>query len=158
MTATAPSSHPRSRPRQIGPARYVAASCAVGVAFVLLDAILNANPIAQGAYAAFAPLARSELVLLPAVTIDVVYGFVLCAVFVGVQGGLPGRTPLSKGVSFGLLVWFFRVIMGAAAQWVMFDIPAVTVAYSVGAGLVEMLVIGVLVGLLTLPEVRAGGD
>ena len=59
---------------------------------------------------------------------------------------------LVKGLSFGLLVWFFRVAMQAASQWMMFTIPVNTVLYSLTAGLTEMLVLGVLYGLTLKPS------
>jgi hypothetical protein len=45
------------------------------------------------------------------------------------------------------LAWLFRVVMSAASQWVMFNVPAQALLYSVGAGLGEMLILGVLYGL-----------
>ena len=140
------------QPTRIRPTRYVTASLSVGFAFVVLDAALNANPLAQAAYAPFAPIARLELDFLPALAIDVAYGFVMCAIFMGLQHALPGSTPVRKGLTYGLLVWFFRVFMNAATQWFMFAIPAMTVAYSLGAGLLEMVLIGGMVGILTSPR------
>ncbi len=37
--------------------------------------------------------------------------------------------------------------MQAASQWMMFAIPAATLAYSLVLGLLEMLILGVLLGL-----------
>ena len=38
--------------------RRIVVSLAAGVAFLLLDAILNANPVAQHVYAAYRPIAQ----------------------------------------------------------------------------------------------------
>ena len=48
-----------------------------------------------------------------------------------------------KAVSFACLAWFFRVVMYAASQWVMFNVPAQALLYSMGAGLSEMAGLGV---------------
>ncbi len=134
--------------------RYVAASITVGVAFVVLDAVVNANPLAQQAYAVFAPIVRPGINVIPAIAIDLAYGFALSAVFVALYRGLPGGNRLLKGLSFGLLLWFLRVVMSAAGQWVMFTIPETTVTYTLASGLLEMLVLGVLLGLLSGTESR----
>ena len=57
-----------------------------------------------------------------------------------------------KGISFAVLVWFFRVVMGVASQWMMFNVPTEALVYSLVTGLGEMLVLGMLYGLtLRLP-------
>lgn len=63
----------------------------------------------------------------------------------------PGESGLAKGVSFALRVWFFRMAMYVASQWVMFDIPVNALIYSLLAGLAEMLMLGVLYGLTLKP-------
>lgn len=132
--------------------RYIGGSIFVGLAFVLLDAVVNANPLAQDAYAPFAPIVRHEIDILPASAIDLAYGFALCAIFIVLYRGLPGDIAVVKGLTFGLLLWFLRVVMNAAGQWILFAIPATTVGYSVAAGLLEMLLLGVLVGVLVRPQ------
>ena len=54
---------------------------------------------------------------------------------------------LVKGLSFGLLVWFLRVAMQAASQWMMFTIPTNTLLYTLAVGIAEMLVLGLFYGL-----------
>ena len=87
-------SHSSSRQARIGLVRYLTASLFVGVTFVILDALLNANPVAQAAYAPLASVARREINVLAGVAIDLVYGFVLCAIFIWIQGPLPGNSTL----------------------------------------------------------------
>ena len=52
-----------------------------------------------------------------------------------------------KGISFALMVWFFRVVMSVASQWMMFKVPVKALVYTLLAGLGEMLVLGILYGL-----------
>ena len=66
---------------------------------------------------------------------------------------LPGELGIMKGVSYGLMVWFFRVLMTAASQWMTFVIPVRSLLYTAIAGLGEMLVLGMLYGLTLRPSI-----
>jgi hypothetical protein len=127
--------------------RYIIVSVVSGILFSILDGVINANPLAQRLYAVYKPIARTSLNPTAGIVIDLFYGFVMAGVFLLLYHSLPGATGLVKGVSFALLVWFFRVVMSAASQWVMFNVPAQALLYSLGAGLGEMLILGVLYGL-----------
>lgn len=75
----------------------------------------------------------------------------LCAIFRRFYAVLPGAAPLLKGISYGLLVWFFRVVMNAASQWMVLTMPGLTAAYTLAAGLLEMLILGGLLALIAGP-------
>ena len=64
---------------------------------------------------------------------------------------MSGEAGLAKGMSFALLVWFFRVVMSAVSQWMIFELPARAVLYTLLTGLAEMLVLGALFGLTLNP-------
>ena len=132
---------------------YVVVSLVSGILFGILDGVINANPFAQRLYAVYKPIARTSLNPLPGIVIDLVYGFIMAGVFLLLYSSLPGETGLLKGVTFGVLVWFFRVVMSAASQWVMFNIPVGALLYSLLAGLGEMLMLGVLYGLTLKPAI-----
>ena len=85
------------------------------------------------------------------IVIDLVYGFVLAGVFLLLRQSLPGQSGLVKGLSFGLLVWFFRVVMSAASSWIMFNVPARALLYTLATGLAEMLILGMVYGLALTP-------
>lgn len=126
---------------------YVIVAVASGIAFGVMDALINANPMAQRLFEVYRPIARTSLNPVAGVMIDLFYGFAMAGLFVVLLDGLPGATGLMKGVSFALIAWFFRVLMSVASQWMMFRIPGRTLAYSLTTGLAEMLVLGVLYGL-----------
>ena len=46
----------------------------------------------------------------------------LAGLFLLLHKSLPGASGWMKGLSFGLLAWFFRVLMNAASQWIMFRV------------------------------------
>ncbi|MBN2129637.1 MAG: hypothetical protein JW741_09075 [Sedimentisphaerales bacterium] len=132
--------------------RYIVVSVASGVLFGVMDGLINANPLARRLYAVYEPLARKSINIPAGFAIDLVYGFALAGIFLLLYASLPGPSPLAKGLSFGLLVWFFRVAMQAASQWMMFTIPTNTLLYTLATGLAEMLVLGLLYGLTLKPS------
>jgi hypothetical protein len=131
--------------------RYLIISVVSGVLFGILDGVINGNPVAQRLYAVYRPMARAAINIKAGIAIDLAYGFIMAGVFLLLYQSLPGAGGLGKGASFGLLVWFFRVVMSAASQWVMFKVTAGAVAYSLATGLGEMLILGALYGLTLKP-------
>jgi hypothetical protein len=132
---------------------YIIVSLASGILFGILDGVINANPLAQRLYKVFKPIAKTSINPVSGIVIDLVFGFIMAGVFLLLYTSLPGATGFVKGVSFALRVWFFRVVMYAASQWVMFNVPVKTLLYSIVAGLGEMLILGVLYGLTLKPTV-----
>jgi len=123
-------------------ATYLLVGLASGVLFIVLDGLLNANPIAQRLNAPYRPIARDRLMLVPAIVIDLLLGLVMAAIFLYLYGSFPSSPVAGAAISFGLLAWFFRVLMNALSQWVMFNVPVKTHLYAVAAGLLEMLALG----------------
>ncbi len=131
--------------------RYVIVSIAGGILFGFLDGLINANPVAQRLYDVYKPIAKTSLNFGAGIAIDLAYGFILAAVFLLFYTSLPGGTGIAKGLSFAVLIWFFRVVMSVASTWMMYTVPARTLVYTLFAGLVEMLVLGILYGLTLRP-------
>ena len=126
---------------------YVLISLVSRILFAVMDGLINANPLAVGLYAVYSPIARQEINRAAGIIIDLIFGFAMAGAFLLLYNGLPGDHGIVKGLAFGLILWFFRVVMSAASQWMMFTVPIKSTLYTVAAGLVEMLVIGVLYGL-----------
>ncbi len=130
---------------------YIIVSIVGGLVFGFLDGLININPLAQRYYAVFKPIAKTSVNVPAGILIDLVYGFALAAIFLLLYPSLPGEIGLIKGLSFAVLVWFFRVVMYVASQWMMFRVPIGGLVYSLLAGLGEMGVLGVLFGLALSP-------
>lgn len=128
--------------------RLLIVGVVAGVAFLVLDGVINANPMAQRLYAAYRPIARPSVNALAGSAVDLVYGVILTALFTLLRGSLPGGSNLAKAVSFGLIVWFFRVCMRVVGEWVITVVPAEAHAYTLAAGLVQTLVVAVIIALL----------
>jgi len=131
--------------------RYVVVSLVSGILFGVLDGLINANPFAQRLYAVYQPIAKTSFNPVTGIAIDILYGFVLAGLFLVLYNSLPGEAGLVKGISFALMVWFLRVMMYVASQWMMFDVPVAALLYTLVAGLGEMLILGILYGLALKP-------
>ena len=130
---------------------YIIVSLISGVLFGLLDGLINANPIAVKLYEVYRPIAKTSVNFIAGMIIDLAYGLILAGLFLLLYPSLPGGSGLAKGVSYALLVWFFRVVMSVASQWMMYNVPLKTLLYTLLAGLGEMLILGILYGLALRP-------
>lgn len=127
--------------------RYLAVSIFSGILLGVLDGIINANPYAQRLFEVYKPIAKNSVNIILGFGIDFLYGFVMAGMFLLLYKSLPGETALLKGLSFGLIVSFFSVLMHVFSQLVMYKVPANTLTYIFLTGLAEMLIIGLLFGL-----------
>ncbi len=127
--------------------RYIVVGLVSGLLFGILDGVINGNPLARRLLVVYEPIARTSVNVPAGVMIDLSFGFALAGIFGLVSRSLPGASGLVKGLSFGLGLWFLRVVMSAASTWMMFDVPGTTIAYSLATGLAEMLALGILYGV-----------
>jgi hypothetical protein len=116
-----------------------------------MDGLINANPLAQRLYKVFEPIARKSMNIAVGIAIDLAFGFAMAGIFLVLSGSLPGQIGALKGLVFGLIVWFFRVVMQVASQGMMFTVPAGTLLYTLMCGLAEMLALGLLYGMALTP-------
>ncbi len=130
---------------------YIILSIVSGILFVVMDGLINANPLAQRLHKAYKPITKTSMNIPAGITIDLVYGFVMAGIFLLLYTSLPGEIGLVKGISFAFLAWFFRGVMHVASQWMMFNVPIRALLYTLVAGLGEMLVLGILYGLTLRP-------
>lgn len=131
--------------------RYVVVSVVSGILFGALDGVVNSNSLAQRLYEVYRPIAKTSVNVPAGMVIDLIYGFVMAGVFLLLYESLPGEANFVKGVSFAFLVWFFRVVMGVAGQWMTFNVPGGALLYTLVAGLGEMIILGILYGLTLRP-------
>ena len=130
---------------------YIVISLVSGILFGIMDGLINANTLARRLFEVYQPIACTSLNVVAGILIDIVYGFILAAIFLVLYQSLPGQSGILKGLSFAVLVWFFRVVMQAASTWMMYRVPGTTIGYSLIAGLIEMMILGVLFGVTLKP-------
>lgn len=124
----------------------------VGVAFIILDAALHANPIGSNALAFYKPIARKQFLMPVGIAADVLSGLVMVFFFALLYPSFPTSSGIVKGIVFGLMVSFFRVVMNAAASYAMFQMPTGAFLYTLISGILEMSALGFLSGLLYKPK------
>jgi hypothetical protein len=78
---------------------------------------------------------------------ELVNGFLLALIYAVIHTGLPGDGWL-KGVSYGLIVWALRVVMWAFSTYMMTDLAPVTIGITVGTGLIEVLILGIVIAVV----------
>jgi len=132
-------------------AKYIIVSVISGILFGVMDGLISANPFTQKLLKIYQPIAKTSINAPAGMVIDLIYGFILAGLFLLLYQSLPGQTGLLKGLSFAAIAWFFRVAMSVASSWMMFNLPASTLVYSLLTGLGEMLVLGILFGLTLKP-------
>ena len=131
---------------------YIIVGIISGVLFGVLDGLINVNPLAQSLYEVYKPIAKTSINAPAGITIDLIFGLVMAGAFLLLYQSLPGEVGWVKGISFAILIWFFRVVMYVASQWVMFNVPVSAVLYTLITGLAEMQILGILYGLTLKPS------
>ncbi len=130
--------------------RVLTTGIGVGIVFAVLDGLANANPVAQRLYSVYRPISRQSINAPLGLLFDIISGVVMAMLFGALAPALPGG-PISKGLAFGVIAWFFRVAMGVAAQAVMFNIPVSALIYFLFSGFAEMVILGSLCGVALRP-------
>ena len=75
---------------------------------------------------------------------ELINGFLLALIYAVIHTGLPGRG-WTKGLSYGLIVWALRVLMWAFSTYMMTDLAPATIGITVGTGLIEVLILGIVI-------------
>ena len=132
--------------------RYLIVSILSGVVFGILDGLINVNPFVQNLFSVFQPIAKSSVNAPVGVAIDLIYGFIMAGIFLILFQSIPGNSGWIKGLTYGLFIWFFRVIMYVITTWMMFNVPLTILFYMLITGLGEMLIIGLIYGVFLKPK------
>jgi hypothetical protein len=136
---------------ELGMISYIIVSFVSGLLFGVLDSLINANPFAHRLHEVYKPIAKTSINVPIGVVIDLVYGFIMAGIFLLLYRSLPGEIGLVKGISFAFLLWFFRIVMSVASNWMMFKVPFRTLLYALLTGLGEMLILGIIYGFFLEP-------
>jgi hypothetical protein len=128
--------------------RFIIAAIATGLLFGILDGLINGNPFALKLMECYKPIAKNTINIPAGLLIDLFYGFMISGIFIVILPVLPTNSGIIKGMTYGLGMWFFRVLMGVVSNWMMFNIPVETLLYLLFAGLFEMIILGIFNGYL----------
>ena len=128
--------------------RFIIAAFLTGFLFVVMNGLINGNPYAVKLLECFKPISRQNINVPIGVLVDLLYGFSISGLFIIILPVLPSTNGIVKGITFGVGLWFFKVVMGVISYWMMFNIPGETLIYLLFTGLIEMMILGVLNGLI----------
>jgi hypothetical protein len=128
--------------------RFIITAIATGLLFGIMDGLLNGNPFALKLMECYKPIAKNTINIPAGLLIDLFYGFMISGIFILILPVLPTNNGIIKGLSYGLGMWFFRVLMAVVSNWMMFNIPVETLLYLLFAGLLEMIILGIFNGLI----------
>jgi hypothetical protein len=130
--------------------RLLVAGIAASILFLVLDAVLGMVGGLVGARVfGLSPQGPSQIQskMVYGLVFEFINGFMLAVIYAVIHLSLPGQG-WAKGISFGFLVWGLRVVMWAFSTYMMFDVPAVSIAITTLTGLIEVLVLGVAIAVI----------
>ena len=128
--------------------RFIITAILTGLLFGIMDGLINGNPYAVKLMEYYKPIAKPCINISIGLLIDLFYGFIITGIFIFILPVLPTEFGIIKGITYGLGIWFFRVLMGVISNWMMFTIPGKTLIYILLTGLIEMVILGILNGLM----------
>ena len=129
-------------------ARFIITAILTGLLFGIMDGLLNGNPYAVKLMECYKPIAKHTINVPMGLLIDLFYGFVISGIYLILRPSLPTEIGIVKGLTYGLGMWFFRVLMGAVSNWMMFNVPVKTLVYVLFAGFMEMIILGIINGIM----------
>lgn len=128
--------------------QFIIASIATGLLFGIMDGLINGNPYAVKLMECYKPIAKHIINIPIGLLIDLLYGFIISGIFMILIQVLPTEYGIVKGITYGIGMWFFRVAMNVISSWMMFTVPGKTLIYMIITGLIEMIILGILNGLI----------
>jgi hypothetical protein len=78
---------------------------------------------------------------------ELINGFMLAVIYAVIHPSLPGWG-WKKGISYGLMVWGLRVVMGAFSTYMMTDMAPVSIVINVVTGLIEVLILCIVIAVI----------
>jgi hypothetical protein len=80
------------------------------------------------------------------ILLDISYGIILAGLFNLIYMSMPGKGVV-RGIAFGLIIWFFKVVMAMGSIRVMFNVSDKILVYWTCTGLLEFLMVGMVLGI-----------
>jgi hypothetical protein len=130
--------------------RLLVAGIVASVLFLVLDAVLGMAGGFVGAQVFGLPFEQPsgiEAKMKFGLIFELINGFMLAVIYAVIHPSLPGRG-WKKGISYGLLVWGLRVVMGAFSTHMMTDMSPILIAITVVTGLFEVLILCIVIAAI----------
>jgi hypothetical protein len=130
--------------------RLVVAGIVASVLFLVLDMGLGTAGGLIGAQVFGLPVEQPpgfEAKVKFGLIFELINGFMLAVIYAVIYPSLPGRG-WKKGVSYGLLVWGLRVVMGAFSTYIVTDTHPISIAITVVTGLIEVMILCIVIAAI----------
>ena len=130
--------------------RLIVAGIVASVLFLVLDAVLGTAGGFIGSQVFGLPFEQPpgmEAKMKFGLIFELINGFMLAVIYAVIHPSLPGRG-WKKGISYGLLVWGLRVVMGAFSTYMMTDMPPILIAINVIMGLIEVMILCIVIAAI----------
>jgi hypothetical protein len=130
--------------------RLLVAGIVASVLFLVLDMALGTAGGLLGAQVFGLPVEQPpgfEAKIKFGVIFELINGFMLAVIYAVIHPSLPGQG-WKKGISYGLIVWGLRVVMGAFSTYMMTDMAPVSIVINVITGLIEVMILGIVIAVI----------
>jgi len=107
-------------------AKTVVYGMMIGVLFIILDMLIAISTSPIFAPYSSLPIWKTPPNILAGTVFDLINGFILVTVYTTIYKGIPG-SGWKKGLSYGVIVGLFRVVMMTFSTIVMYNIPLILV-------------------------------
>lgn len=127
--------------------RLLVASLVIGILFIIFDMLtaVSTNPIFSS-YSGL-PIWKTPPNILAGLIFDLINGFILVAVYTIIYNGIPGLG-WEKGLSYGMIVGLFRVVMVSFSTIVMYNIPLAMVITNLITGYIEVILLCIILAVI----------
>jgi hypothetical protein len=130
--------------------RLVVAGIVASVLFLVLDMGLGTAGGLIGAQVFGLPVEQPpgfEAKVKFGLIFELINGFMLAVIYAVIHPSLPGQG-WKKGISYGLLVWGLRVVMGAFSTYMVTDTHPISIAITVVTGLIEVMILCIVIAAI----------
>ncbi len=134
---------------EISVRRIIVGGIFIGLLLIVLGVVsgfFSVNVFKMPMFVSDSTLWRQEFNPYLSVSLDIIYGIILAGLFNLLYMSIPGEG-IMKGIAFGLIIWFFKTVMAMGSIRVMFNVSDKVLIYWTFCGLLEMLVIGTVLGI-----------
>lgn len=127
--------------------RMSAVSLVIGITFIIFDMLIAISMTPIFSSYSDLPIWKTSPNVSAGAIFDLINGFILVAVYTMIYNGIPGLG-WEKGLSFGVIVGLFRVVMASFSTIVMYNIPSVMVVTSLITGYMEIVLLCIILAVI----------
>ena len=111
-----------------------------GILFLIFDMLIGISTSPIFSPYSDLPIWKTPPDILAGLVFDLINGFILALVYRTLYEGIPGLG-WKKGLSYGVIVGLFRVVMMSFSTIVMYNVPLILVITSLITGFIEIVIL-----------------